>query len=222
MALTPVVLALNASGLAVAQSIAQALDAPLHGRTGRVGQADAFFDNALDHARDLFAAGVPIVGVCASGILIRAVAPLLSDKTQEPPVVSVADDGSVVVPLLGGHRGANRLARNIAKALNSTAAVTTAGDVSLGVSLDEPPEGWALVNPQDAKGAMAALLSGGGASIAGSQAAQAAWLADMPAGDAVTLSCDMMPQSDLGPHHLQFAPKRVTVGVGCARNCPPQ
>ena len=105
MALTPVVLALNASGLAVAQSIAQALDAPLHGRTGRVGQADAFFDNALDHARDLFAAGVPIVGVCASGILIRAVAPLLSDKTQEPPVVSVADDGSVVVPLLGGHRG---------------------------------------------------------------------------------------------------------------------
>jgi len=43
MALTPVVLALNASGLAVAQSIAQALDAPLHGRRGRVGQADAFF-----------------------------------------------------------------------------------------------------------------------------------------------------------------------------------
>ena len=134
MALTPVVLALNASGLAVAQSIAQALDAPLHGRRGRVGRADAFFDNALDHARDLFAAGTPIVGVCASGILIRAVAPLLSDKTQEPPVVSVADDGSVVVPLLGGHRGANRLARKIAEALDSTAAVTTAGDVSLGVS----------------------------------------------------------------------------------------
>ena len=152
MALTPVVLALNASGLAVAQTIARALDAPLHGRTGRVLQADVFFDNALDHARDLFAAGVPIVGVCASGILIRAVAPLLSDKTQEPPVVSVADDGSVVVPLLGGHRGANRLARNIAEALGGTAAVTTAGDVSLGVSLDEPPEGWALANPQDAKG----------------------------------------------------------------------
>ena len=47
MALTPVVLALNASGLARAETIARALDAPLHGRTGRVGQADAFFDNAL-------------------------------------------------------------------------------------------------------------------------------------------------------------------------------
>ena len=222
MALTPVVLALNASGLAVAQTIARALDAPLHGRTGRVLQADVFFDNALDHARDLFAAGVPIVGVCASGILIRAVAPLLSDKTQEPPVVSVADDGSVVVPLLGGHRGANRLARNIAEALGGTAAVTTAGDVSLGVSLDEPPAGWALANPQDAKGAMAALLSGGGAALSGSEAARATWLADMPAGDAVRLSCDMMQQSDLGSHHLHFAPKRVTIGVGCARNCPPE
>ena len=31
MALTPVVIALNASGLAVAQTIARALDAPLHG-----------------------------------------------------------------------------------------------------------------------------------------------------------------------------------------------
>jgi cobalt-precorrin 5A hydrolase/precorrin-3B C17-methyltransferase len=54
------------------------------------GRQMLFFDNALDHARDLFAAGIPIVGVCASGILIRAVAPLLNDKTQEPPVVSVA------------------------------------------------------------------------------------------------------------------------------------
>ena len=222
MALTPAVLALNTSGLAVAQTIARALDAPLHGRTGRVLKADVFFDNALDHARDLFAAGVPIVGVCASGILIRAVAPLLSDKRQEPPVVSVADDGSVVVPLLGGHRGANRLARNIAEAFGGTAAVTTAGDVSLGVSLDEPPEGWALTNPQDAKGAMAALLSGGGAALVGSEAARATWLVDMPAGDAVRLSCDMMQQSDLGSHHLHFAPKRVTIGVGCARNCPPE
>jgi cobalt-precorrin 5A hydrolase/precorrin-3B C17-methyltransferase len=114
-------------------------------------------------------------------------------------VVSVADDGSVVVPLLGGHRGANRLARKIAEALDSTAAVTTAGDVSLGVSLDEPPEGWALANPQDAKGAMAALLSGGGAALLGAEAAQATWLADMPAGDAVKLSCDMTPAKRFGP-----------------------
>jgi cobalt-precorrin 5A hydrolase / precorrin-3B C17-methyltransferase len=183
-----------------------------------VERADAWFANALDHARDLFAAGVPIVGVCASGILIRAVAPLLADKKAEPPVLSVSDDGAVVVPLLGGHRGANRLAARIAEALGAVSAVTTAGDVALGVALDAPPEGWRLVNPEDAQGAMAALLGGGGVRVVG----DAPWLEAVPRGDAVTLTCGMGLEAGLGPQHLQFAPLRVTLGVGCARNCPPE
>lgn len=217
MALKPVVLALSRSGEATAHRVAEVLNAQVHGREGRVDQADAFFPNALDHVRDLFATGVPVIGVCASGILIRAVAPLLADKTTEPPVISVSDDGAVVVPLLGGHRGANKLAAQISAALGAVAAVTTAGDVALGVALDEPPVGWRLVNRADAKDAMAALLSGGGADVRG----DGPWLADLPKGDAVRLSCTMDPQPDLGGTHLQFAPQRLTLGVGCARNCPP-
>ena len=165
MAVNPVVLALSRSGEAVAHRVAAALGAVVHARAQRVDRADAYFDDALVHVRSLFSAGVPIVGVCASGILIRAVAPLLADKRREPPVVSVSDDGRVVVPLLGGHRGANRLARTIADALGGAAAVTTAGDVALGVALDEPPVGWRLANPGAAKGVMAALLAGGGATV---------------------------------------------------------
>jgi len=217
LALKPVVLALSRSGEATAHRVAAVLGAQVHGREGRVDRADAFFGNALDHARDLFAAGVPIVGVCASGILIRAVAPLLADKRAEPPVISVSDDGAVVVPLLGGHRGANKLSAQIAAALDAVAAVTTAGDVALGVALDEPPAGWRLVNRDDAKGAMAALLSGAGANVVG----DAPWLAELPKGDGVRLSATMTRQSDLGESHLQFAPLRLTLGVGCARNCDP-
>ncbi len=222
MAVKPVVLALSRSGEGTAHRVAEALGAAVHGRKGRVAAADAYFDNALDHARDLFAAGVPVVGVCASGILIRAVAPLLADKTTEPPVVSVADDGSVVVPLLGGHRGANRLAGQIAAALGAVSAVTTAGDVALGVALDEPPAGWRLVNPEHAKGAMAMLLSGAGARICDDEAAKAGWLADLPQGEGLRISCTMEPLDDLGDSHLQFTPQRVALGVGCARNCPPE
>lgn len=217
MAITPIVIALNASGIKTARKLATAIGAEVHGREGRVLEADAWFGNALDHIRDLFAAGVPIIGVCASGILIRAVAPLLNDKSVEPPIVSISDDGAVVVPLLGGHRGANRLARDIAQILGSTAAVTTAGDVSLGVSLDEPPVGWALVNHQDAKAAMSELLAGGGASVLGDERAD--WLSGLPEGDTLRITCSTLVQDDLGPMHLQFSPKRVTVGVGCARNC---
>ena len=157
MALSPVVIALTASPVAI--RVAQALDAPLHGRAGRVA-ADVEFDDTLDHLRTLFAAGVPIVGICAAGILIRAVAPLLSDKRAEPPVVAVAEDGLAVVPLLGGHRGANGLARRIAEALGVRAAVTTAGDLAWGFALDEPPAGERLAETERAGPAMARLLAG--------------------------------------------------------------
>ena len=220
MALTPVVVTISASGAQMAHKISATLGGlPVHGRRGRVQKADVFFDNALHHIRDLFLARVPVIGVCASGILIRAVGPHLCDKTSEPPVLSVADDGSIVVPLLGGHRGANRLARQLASALGSAAAVTTAGDVALGIALDAPPAGWRLANPHDAKGAMAALLSGGGADI---QGRAPDWLADVPKGQEVRISCDSAPVPNLGPHHLHFAPQKMALGVGCARDCPPQ
>lgn len=94
MALTPVVIAINSSGIATAKKLASVIGVKVHGREGRVLDADCFFENTLDHARDLFAAGTPIIGVCASGILIRAVAPLLNNKFVEPPVISISDDGA--------------------------------------------------------------------------------------------------------------------------------
>lgn len=214
MAITPVVLCLNRAGEAVAHRVAHLLSAPVHGREGRVDEAAVFFPNALDHVRMLFLAGTPIIGVCASGILIRAVAPVLADKTAEPPLVSISDDGAVVVPLLGGHRGANRLAAKIADELQATAAVTTAGDVALGVALDEPPLGYRLANPDNAKDVMATLLSGGGATVSG----DAPWLADLPKGDAVAIACTIEPSEA----DLVFHPQRATLGVGCARNCAPE
>jgi cobalt-precorrin 5A hydrolase/precorrin-3B C17-methyltransferase len=197
-------------------AIASALNFPVHGRENRVDQADAFFANALDHARDLFASGTPIIGVCASGILIRGVAPLLADKTTEPPVISVSDDGKIVVPLLGGHHGANRLARDIADALHGTAAVTTAGDVALGVSLDEPPLGYRLQNPENAKSVMATLLSGGGVTWNGAPIFDA----QLPAGNDVELCVTESPEQG-NETRLVYHPQRFTLGLGCARNADP-
>ncbi|SLN58951.1 Precorrin-3B C(17)-methyltransferase [Roseovarius litorisediminis] len=216
MAVKPVVLALSRSGEDVAHRVAGLIDAQVHGREGRVGRADAFFPNALDHVRDLFAAGVPVVGVCASGILIRAVAPLLADKTTEPPIVSVSDDGSVVVPLLGGHRGANRLASVIAEGLGATAAVTTAGDVAMGVALDAPPAGYRLANPADAKSAMAVMLSGAGVTVTGENIFD---IEDQ--GGAVELIVSEAPQTG-GEERLVYHPQRFALGLGCARNADPE
>ena len=216
MAVTPVVLALSRSGEDTAHRVAAHLGAPVHGREGRVEKADAFFANALDHVRDLFLSGTPLIGVCASGILIRAVAPVLSDKRIEPPVVSISDDGAVVVPLLGGHRGANRLASNIAEHLGSVAAVTTAGDVAMGVALDAPPPGYLLANPEHAKPAMAALLSGAGVSLKGEHLFD---LEDTGGRVEIIVSEARSEGSD---ERLVYHPQRLALGVGCARNADPE
>jgi cobalt-precorrin 5A hydrolase/precorrin-3B C17-methyltransferase len=216
VALKPVVLALSASGEATAHRIATALDLAVHGREGRVAEADAFFANALDHTRDLFAAGVPVIGVCASGILIRGVAPLLADKTTEPPVISVADDGSAVIPLLGGHRGANRLARQIAEALGGVAAVTTAGDLAIGAALDAPPAGYRLANPQDAKSVMAALLNGAKPRVEGDD------LFDLESSENGTVTLVVTEaQKDGDSQTLVYHPQSYALGLGCARNADP-
>jgi len=214
--LTPVVLTLSRSGEAVAHRVAAALGCAVHGREGRVDQADAFFADALEHVRTLFCAGVPIIGVCASGILIRGVAPFLADKRAEPPVVSISDDGLMVVPLLGGHRGANRLARQIGDVLGGVAAVTTAGDVALGVALDEPPAGWRLANPEDAKSVMAALLSGEGARISGENPLG---LPNDPQG-AVKLVATEAPCAGAA-NTLVYHSQRLVLGLGCARGADP-
>ncbi len=239
----PVILCLSRSGEATAHRIADALAAPVHGREGRVERADAFFPDALEHARDLFAAGVPIIGVCAAGILIRAVAPLLNDKRSEPPVVAVPDDGSTVVPLLGGHRGANRLAREIADILGGAAAVTTAGDLALGIALDEPPAGWRLTNPDDAKAVMAGLLNGDPATVCYDKAEWLAPLGERPNVKVVHGALDALrtiradgSEEDMqimgAGHHalieitggprLLYRAQQCVLGVGCARDCPPE
>src|SRR5262249_46418767 len=165
------VVVIGAGGLALAQRLgATPPEGPVPCFAPRIARADVRFADrppnlpapfprrAARVAR--FARGEAIVASCAAGIVIRSLAPLLADKRTEPPVVAVAEDGSVAVPLLGGHHGANDLARRIVALTGGTAAVTTAGDLQLGLALDDPPPGWRVANPDAAKAITAALLAG--------------------------------------------------------------
>ena len=120
--MSPAIIVLGPGGLDLAHKIVTVLpDAEVHGLARRVDSAQVSFDDTGDHLRALFAAGTPVIGICAAGILIRLLAPSLTDKTSEPPVIAVAEDGSAVVPLLGGHHGANDLAQRIAAAFGAVA-----------------------------------------------------------------------------------------------------
>lgn len=172
-------------------------------------------ESPREAATAAFGEGRPVVGICAAGILVRLLAPHLSDKRSEPPVVAVAEDGSATVPLLGGHHGANDLAHRIAASTGGLAAVTTASDLAFGIALDEPPAGYALVNPEDVKPFAMALLAGEGARIEG----DAPWLAALPQGDGLGITVSPRRLAG-GPHHLVYAPRVLALGVGCERGTP--
>ncbi|SDU48688.1 precorrin-3B C(17)-methyltransferase [Stappia sp. ES.058] len=214
------ILVLTPAAEATARRVAAALPgATLHGLAHRVPGLDASFAETLNHIRSLYQAGTPIIGVCASGILIRALAAVISDKRLEPPVLAVSEDGASVIPLLGGHRGANSLARQIAEALDGHAGVTTAGDTALGIALDSPPAGWWLANPEHAKGFMAELLAGAPVRIEGN----AEWIARsrLAVSDKADLTiCLTEERRTSDDKTLVYHPRRLAVGVGCARGCP--
>ncbi|MEX2615305.1 MAG: precorrin-3B C(17)-methyltransferase [Alphaproteobacteria bacterium] len=210
---------LNAEGLTLARRLQPRIPgARIHGFAGRADNADLVFTDTMAHLRSLFREGVPIIGICASGILIRALGPLLDNKHRESAVVALDEDGSVIVPLIGGHHGANALARRIAGITGGVPAITTAGDRRFGFALDEPPPGWRVANPEMAKPVMAALLSGAGARLDG----VTPWLAGAPWRDDAALGVCVTERAGCeNDHTLVLHPPVLTVGVGCERGTDP-
>ncbi len=221
----PALVALTGKGAGTARRLQTAMGAgELHALARRVAEADIAFDDTVSHLQALFAAGRPIVGFCAAGILIRALAPLLADKRAEPPVVAVAEDGASAVPLLGGHRGANDLAREIATALGGAAALTTAADARFDLALDAPPAGWRVADPAPAKAVTAALLAGEDVALR-VEAGDPAWLTRGGArftetGETAIRVTDRAAPGR--PGELVLHPATLALGVGSERGASPE
>ena len=171
---SPVIVVLGETSMAIARQIQEAVsDAIIYGLRARTQSADHTYEHFGATVTELFGQGHPLIGICAAGILIRSLAPLLSDKRLEPPVLAIAEDGSAVVPLLGGLNGANTLARAIAKSLKVQPAITTTGELRFQTALLAPPDGYRLLNnDQQAKTFLSDLLAGAEVQLIG----DAPWL----------------------------------------------
>ena len=222
--MTPVIVALTQTGADLARRLAPHLPgAQTHGLATRAAGLDVTFTDTAAHLRDLFAQGRPIIGICAAGILVRALAPLLADKGTEPPVVALAEDGSVAIPLLGGHRGGNDLARAIGAAIGAHAAITTAGDLALGVALDQPPRGWKIADRAALKPVAAALIAQAAVSLQ-VDTSDAAWLTTAKAkfSERAPLAIHVTDRDMAGDAAtLVYHPPVLALGVGTERGVDP-
>jgi len=218
----PAIVVLNQQGVSLARQIKAVLpNAIIYGLVDRTSEVDIGFSQFGETLRELFTHGTPIIGICAAGILIRTLAPLLSDKRQEPSVLAVAEDGSAVVPLLGGLHGVNDLARQIAVIFNVSPAITTTGDIRFRTALLAPPSGYHLANPEQAKTFISDLLSGSSVRIEGI----APWLSNsqLPIATNATLTIQVTEQSlSLSPDCLVYHPKTIAIAVNNSLSLDPK
>ncbi|MBF4206525.1 precorrin-3B C(17)-methyltransferase [Pseudomonas donghuensis] len=209
----PAIVILGKGSLTTARKIQQLYpDALIHGLEGRVEGADRSYQAFGATVRQLYQQDTPIIALCAAGIVIRTLAGLLLEKGAEPPVLAVAEDGSAVVPLLGGLGGVNVMAREIGAGLGVAAAITTSGELRFGTCLLNPPSGYALADLELGKRFVSDLLAGESVRIDGA----APWLeqAQLPQSEqaqlAIHVGCDAREAS---ANELVIYPRCVLVAV---------
>jgi precorrin-4 C11-methyltransferase len=89
------------------------------------------FESVMTLTKELWNKTQSFLFICASGIAVRAIAPLVRSKHEDPAVAVCPDNGAFVISLLSGHEGgANALASEIAAILNAVPVITTASEMS--------------------------------------------------------------------------------------------
>ena len=161
-----VIIAVTRAGTRLAARLAAELRAAAHVPAKFAAEApDAtpYTAALLDEVRTCWGDYRALVLIMASGIAVRAIAPLIARKTIDPAVVVLDESGRFVIPLLGGHQaGANDLARRIAAITGGQAAITTASDTRGLPALDllGRDRGWRIADDSALTHAMACLVNG--------------------------------------------------------------
>lgn len=163
------------------------------------------------------------VCIMATGIVVRALAPLLQGKEHDPCVVVVDEKGRHAVSLLSGHLGGgNDLARQVATMLGGEAVITTASDTLGLVALDLWARAQDLVceSKEGLTQASARLVNRGILKIYSEVA-----VASLPHGLVQVVGpkqADIVVSPGLNDYGaaVVFRPKNLVVGVGCNRGVP--
>ncbi len=162
------------------------------------------------------------VAIMAAGITIRAIAPLLKDKTTDPAVVGLDEKGIHAISLLSGHiGGGNALAHAIAKITSGTAVVTTASDTLGLTALDL----WAAAQNLRAEdrnvftSASSILVNNGILRIYTEVETES-----LPPGLVAVENSDdadlIISNYTVGPERRVLHPCNLVIGIGCNRNTP--
>lgn len=167
-----------------------------------------------------------IIGIMASGIMIRAIASHVESKLSDPAVLLVDDNANFVISLLSGHMGgANDLTQYISSILDSTPVITTSTDVNNRVGIDSIAKRYYfnLENPKNIKFINKALVNNRLVNLTLPHSL------DYIIDDNLRKSYKIIPDNDIDyvlaeidGHEVILRPKKLVMGIGARRDISTQ
>jgi len=121
-----------------------------------------YHKNVIKTVDEIFNNTDCIIGIMASGIMIRSIASHVDSKLSDPAILLIDDNANFVISLLSGHfGGANDLTLKIASLLNAQPVITTSTDVNNKIGIDSIAKRFYcnLENPKNIKYINKALVN---------------------------------------------------------------
>lgn len=188
-------------------------------------------ESVQEWARAQMEAGNPMLFIGACGIAVRAIAPYLTDKLHDSPVMVMDELGNYIIPILAGHvGGANEIAQNIAAMTGAVPVITTATDINkkFAVDLFAKKNALHIVNKDGIAGVSAKVLQGKEITIS----VDPAHITKLPpvsekirlTGYPPECEVDVLITAQKTKYRalLSLQPKEYAVGVGCKRGKEPE
>ncbi len=100
-------------------------------------KVDTFHKNIKNNLNDIFDIYDCIIGIMATGIMVRKICNLLKSKEHDPAVLIIDEMGKHVISLVSGHLGGgNEFSIKIAKIIKAEPIITTATDINHKLGVD--------------------------------------------------------------------------------------
>lgn len=126
-------------------------------------KVDIFHKNVKKTLKNIFNTYDCLIGIMATGIMVRSICGLIKNKMEDPAVLVIDENGKHIISLLSGHfGGGNDFTTKLADLIHADPVVTTATDVNNKLGIDSLANRYHLHvdDPSKIKPINAALIKG--------------------------------------------------------------